>query len=273
MVMKQTPGELRFFDLRQSLGVELVWGKQMQHTFSRHTHSSFCIGIVEHGRRILHCRGQCYEILPGQVFIIPPAEPHVCGENKEGHSYRLLLLGPEMLQQMGFEEKYECTSLLLDDRKIFSELRKLHILLATEGDEFSKQSELFSLSGEVMERLGISSSKCSGMKNYGVSRVKVFIETHYAEPLFLEELATLAYTSPYHLIRIFSQEVGIPPHLYQQQVRMRRAKEMLASGMTGSEVALATGFSDQSHFGNVFKKMVGITPGKYGKALSKKPTK
>ncbi len=69
--------------------------------------------------------------------------------------------------------------------------------------------------------------------------------------------------SPYHLCRVFGAAVGMPPHACQTQVRVRHAKSMLRAGLPISRVAGAAGFYDQAHLTRHFKRIVGVTPGRY----------
>jgi AraC-like DNA-binding protein len=55
----------------------------------------------------------------------------------------------------------------------------------------------------------------------------------------------------------------MPPHEYQVQVRIMKAKTFLRLGRSISETASLVGFVDQSHFTRHFKRLVGITPGKF----------
>ncbi len=96
-----------------------------------------------------------------------------------------------------------------------------------------------------------------------VRRVRAYPHDNYAENVTLAELADLAHVSPYHLHRLFCQEVGIAPHRYQTQVRVDRAKTLLAQGLPISQVAVETGFADQSHLTRHFKRLVHVTPGRY----------
>ena len=79
----------------------------------------------------------------------------------------------------------------------------------------------------------------------------------------LAQLAEIAQLSPFHLLRSFRNQVALPPHAYQIQVRILRAKQMLRAGMPCIETAFAVGFADQSHFTKHFKRIVGVTPGLY----------
>lgn len=82
-------------------------------------------------------------------------------------------------------------------------------------------------------------------------------------PFSIDEMAHSACISKYHFIRSFRREVGLTPHQFQMQNRIRKAQRLLNEADTIAEVALATGFCDQSHFIKQFKKVVGMTPTVY----------
>ena len=93
-------------------------------------------------------------------------------------------------------------------------------------------------------------------------RVREYVETHLSESMDLAELAAIAGLSVYHFARAFKQSAGVAPHHYLVRRRVERAQEMLArSELPLSEVALATGFSDQSHLARHFRQMLGTDPG------------
>lgn len=83
----------------------------------------------------------------------------------------------------------------------------------------------------------------------------------------LTRLASLCDISRFQLIRRFSREVGMTPHAYLLQSRVRLAKKLLAQGKRTVDVALMAGFSDQSHLTHAFQKQTGITPGQYRSAM------
>lgn len=90
-----------------------------------------------------------------------------------------------------------------------------------------------------------------------------FIETHFAEPVRLEQLAELSALSVSRFVTVFRQQFGSSPYRYLCDVRIRRAQQLLLSGMPGSVVAAEVGFFDQSHFGRHFKRLCGMTPSSY----------
>lgn len=66
----------------------------------------------------------------------------------------------------------------------------------------------------------------------------------------------------------FREATGLSPHHYLIQVRVERARQLLAEGAIPSMTALMTGFADQSHFTYHFKKHLGITPANYQRCVT-----
>lgn len=269
---RRETGTIQFADYRETLGIELVYGQQIAHTFSRHTHRTLGLGLVEQGIRVYTCRGETYEVTAGQVFIIPPHEEHCCQAADGPHTYRLLLVADALLQESGLAENvkhYTFSRLVLDDADLYRQLQELAADLDTEESILAKKSLVLALVGRLFETYAegtvCKTADCSQRET--VEKVQRFMEDNYAASFSLEELAQYAHCSPYHLLRQFSRLTGIPPHVYQQQVRIRQAKQLLAQGCSLLETAMYTGFADQSHFARVFKKLMGVTPGDYRTSL------
>jgi AraC-like DNA-binding protein len=84
-----------------------------------------------------------------------------------------------------------------------------------------------------------------------------------AAPPSLQELADAVGANRFVLLRQFRHRVGLPPHAYVLRLRVDRARSLLARGADIADVAFLLGFSDQSHFSRLFKRVVGIPPGDY----------
>lgn len=99
-----------------------------------------------------------------------------------------------------------------------------------------------------------------GLTQHKLKQAKDFIQAHLEE-ISLEAIANHLGMSRYHFCRLFKQSVGISPHQYVIQQRVERAKQLLLQGkMSLAEIAIACGFSHQSHLNRHFKRLTGVTP-------------
>jgi AraC family transcriptional regulator len=92
-----------------------------------------------------------------------------------------------------------------------------------------------------------------------------YIEEHLDASPTLEEMAAVARLSPFHFARQFKTATGVPPHQYVIARRVKRAKQLLQGGgdLSLAQVAAYAGFTDQSAFSHHFKRLVGVTPGRF----------
>jgi AraC-like DNA-binding protein len=90
-----------------------------------------------------------------------------------------------------------------------------------------------------------------------------YLENNYMENITLNQLSNLTGLSKYYLLHSFTKQKGISPYNYLQTIRIGKAKKMLEQGIAPIDVAFKTGFTDQSHFTNFFKKLIGLTPKQY----------
>jgi AraC-like DNA-binding protein len=103
-----------------------------------------------------------------------------------------------------------------------------------------------------------------GLPPGAARRVREYVEGHLSESVDLAALAAIAGLSVYHFARAFKQSAGVTPHHYLVKRRIERAQEMLArTELPLPEIALTTGFSDQSHLARHFRQMLGVTPGQF----------
>ncbi|PSO50376.1 MAG: hypothetical protein BRC40_01955 [Cyanobacteria bacterium QH_8_48_120] len=133
---------------------------------------------------------------------------------------------------------------------------------------------------EGRKRLEAWASICSLRENYspqsnlsersgGLSWCKLkeaitYINDNLDKNLKLTEIAAVVEISPYYFARLFKQSMGMPPHQYVSNRRIEQAKALLENtNLPIAEVASSVGFTSQSHFTNVFRKLTGITPKAY----------
>jgi AraC-like DNA-binding protein len=101
-----------------------------------------------------------------------------------------------------------------------------------------------------------------------LKRVIEFIEANLNESIGLDDLAEAAGLSPNHFLRVFKLATGETPYQFLRARRLERARQLLAdNAMPLAELALECGFANQAHFTAAFSREVGISPGRYRRAV------
>lgn len=94
-----------------------------------------------------------------------------------------------------------------------------------------------------------------------LKRLEDFIQSNLAEPLDLDSLAAVVGYTRFHFARLFRATMGVSPHRYVVRRRLQRARALLRDGEDSlAQVAVATGFTDQSHLSNWMRRVYGATP-------------
>ena len=97
-------------------------------------------------------------------------------------------------------------------------------------------------------------------------QLRELLDARVQPGISLDEAAGLLDRRPTHLVRAFSREFGLPPHLYLTGRRVELARRHLLAGLPPAEVAVLAGFYDQSHLTRQFRRMLGVSPGRYASA-------
>jgi AraC-like DNA-binding protein len=255
---------------------EFLHVSKFAHPTSKVLHQSLDLCFVEQGAfNVRHC-GVSYSVGAGALLVAQSGEFTSC-EDFDGKSrYRVFQCDPRALETIAeetgdrfgggriFQSPFIC------DESLRQPFLRFHTEMDSKPSAMESSSLLREFVGEMILRYGNRPATALrlGNERWAIKRVRDCLESRYAENLTLEELACIANLSPFHLNRVFRKEVGVPPHAYQTRVRLNRAMDLLAQNATIGEVALTTGFFDQSHFTNHFRKVFGYTPGLHGQGLA-----
>jgi AraC-like DNA-binding protein len=254
-------------------GLELLQGAVSEFAFHPHAHEEFFIALTEDGLVTPTYRGDTHVIGPGDLIVLNPEEPHAGGPPaRTVWTYRALYPHPDLMRRAGAElpagrsTMPEFSGDVVRDREIAAGLHRFHRL--TERPESSLLERQAHLVKALVLLVGRHAApprapKPPGREPSAVRLSRDYLQEHVAENVTLEALARVAGLSSFHLCRVFRQTVGMTPHSYQTQARVRHAKSLLRAGLPITTVATQVGFYDQAHLTRHFKRIVGLTPGLY----------
>jgi len=264
----------RFWRLPDLHGLEVLHATYLTHTFARHTHDGFVVGIIERGVEAFYYRGATRLAPAGSIVVVEPGEMHT-GQagSRLGWTYRVLYPEAVLLQRAavalgGSPDRVPSFPAVIEDPALYALFQQLHATLDGSASALERESGLTLALARLVARHGDSrlALPSTGRERGAVELVRHYLETHYGENPSLDELARLAGLSPFHLLRVFRRALQLPPHAYLTGVRIARAKALLAAGWPVARVATETGFVDQSHLTRQFKRLVGVTPGQYARS-------
>jgi AraC-like DNA-binding protein len=252
--------------------LELLHARYVTHAFAPHMHEGYAIGVIEAGAEGFLYRSD-YHIAPaGSVVVIQPGELHT-GEAQTQHGWRYRMMYPEatLVQRAASTVAGRAQPLpyfrecVIHDPEVAHLLSHMHRALEAGEAAIERESRLLWALAQLITRHAEAAThpRVARPERHSVQRVRDYLEGNFTQNIPLDTLAEQARLSPYHLLRVFRAEVGLPPHAYLTQVRVRHAKRLLALGLPIAEVAAQSGFSDQSHLTRHFKRQVGVTPGQY----------
>lgn len=217
-------------------------------SFESHNHISiYAIGLILDGRIAVIKDQVTQTCTGGDLFIIPPYLLHSILPISGNYSLVTLCLGSEFLAA---NDLTAGQSLLLD----------LATQLIADGILTAQQVAAFTA---ALELVYVMDSEIDFNSKPMISQTRDFIESQPEDPISLDELSERIFVSKYYLIREFKKTIGLSPHRFQIQNRIRKSQHLLRQGASITDVAILMGFYDQSHFIKYFKKIVGITPTEY----------
>ena len=253
---------------------EVLHARYHDHRFERHAHGQFAISIIDRGAGSFLYRGGRRTAPAGSLVALEPEREHT-GEvvSDEGWFYRVLYPEPALLDRVACElagrahEWLHFPEPVIRDRDLAAAMDRLHRALADPSAAPVERESLFFFACEgLLSRHAKRQAepRVPGSREpRAAALAREYLEDRYAEDVSLEDLSGVTGLSRYHLIRVFKEAVGLPPHAYLTGVRLNRAKELLTAGVPVGEVAAKVGFADQSHLTRRFKGTFGVTPGRF----------
>ena len=252
-------------------GVEALHASFERHAYRPHSHPTWTIAVMERGAAAFTVdhrderaeRGECFVLEPEAVHTGVPAVP-------EGWAYKVLYLEPEVLS--AWDERDAAAPraarwVVFEDRQLQRDLLAAHDALAHEPAGLARDEAVLRAVETLKPHLRPGPEEPRDrVEHAAVRRAVAHLQARWDESVSLAELSTVAGLSRFELVRRFTAQVGLPPHAFQIDLRVNRARRLLHAGHAPAEVALSCGFADQAHLTRTFRRHVGITPGRYAAA-------
>lgn len=252
--------------------LDCLYAEYLTFSFAPHFHEGFAIGVIESGADVFDYRGRQQIAAAGDIMLINPAEVHTGHAiDENGWAFRIMYVDPELLRRVREEITGKTSDVpffsqtVVRDDATAQRILRLHRALENSTSYLERESLFLLAMTQLVTRHADSkiTEQKIGREHASVARARDYFRANSCKNITLEELADIAFLSPFHLLRVFREETGITPHAYQMQIRIERAKHLLRDDFSITQTALATGFFDQAHFSKQFKRCVGISPGKF----------
>lgn len=262
--------EVRTVKFDTELEIEAYHFQGIMQKFPNHFHKYYVIGFIENGSRYLSCKNREYTIESGDLLLFNPGDNHTCEQiDDKALDYRCINIQPEIMRKAiqeitGRDYMPYFTTQVVFHSDLVKLLKELHLMIMQEETDFIKEEIFLFFLKQLVEEFteqGLSSQKLE--QSAEVKAILEFLDTNYMKHITLDDLSNLSGLSKYHLLRSFTKQKGITPYSYLETIRIDRAKKLLEKGVMPIDAALQTGFADQSHFSNFFKKFIGLTPSQY----------
>jgi AraC-like DNA-binding protein len=272
-VMKAT-SQVTYYRDPQLPGFEVQKVLKSRHAFPRHYHEGiYVIGLMEKGQSYCVRPGDDKtRIAPGEVALFNPSQVHSgVPVHNSLLTYHMIYVDEKRLQALAGDicEKPgiipEFNRIIVRNPVVVRRLWRLLCLLEGNDGQLEKETTAVELLAQLLAHFAdtCKPSRRVGGEHRIVRQAKEILASNLDCKIYLQNVAHQVGLSQYHFIRVFKSETAISPHVYRTECRITQAKKLLMQGIPPIQVALETGFSDQSHFTNKFRSFTGATPRQY----------
>ena len=259
---------------------EFLFADYRDFVFPAHLHETFAIGVIEAGgQRFRPGRASALVMPAGTLCAINPGVVHEGRPaTEQGWRYRMFYPSPALVasklehsQRGPLSGDWGLARHVIDDRELYREFLTLHVSSQLEETLLERQTRIADFLLRLFERHGNFSPERNQLKlaPRTVARVRDYLHSMYQQRSQRRRSWRRRLACPARsVIRAFSAGTGMPPHAYLVSLRVERAKALLREGRSAAEAALETGFYDQSQLTRHFKRLTGVTPGRFAAQTS-----
>ncbi len=209
----------------------------------------------------------------GELFVLEPEAVHTgMAAVPEGWAYQVLYIEPAILHEWAEHDAPAPRAVrwvVFRDVALRRALEHAHAALVREpaGALAIEEAVLDAVAAlRPHLRPGPPARAHDRAEHAAVRRARTHLRERWDQRVTLTELSAVAGLSRFELVRRFREQTGVTPHAFQTNLRVQEARRCLAGGVPPAIVAADCAFADQPHLTRVFKRAVGVTPGRYARA-------
>jgi len=235
----------------------------------RSEYASYLILYTYNGNGILEYEGKKYHLGEGDGFLIDCMKPHMYKTTGDNWTHSVLHINGPLISPL-FEQYMQNGSALFSQSitgNYQSSLERLLTIYST-AQPYRDWQASHCLSAILTDLLASSlhSSDKSVAMPENMQYLIGYMENNFSADLTVEYLSKFSGISRSHLTREFKKYTGYAPNDYLIQLRIEQAKKLLESSQfSANQIAHMVGIHDVNNFTNLFRKKVGMTPGRYRK--------
>jgi AraC-like DNA-binding protein len=219
----------------------------------------YAIGRTERGRSEWWGRGKVWRSAPGSIQVKEPGDVHRDVARDGPTTFTAIMLPTKEVARVRERGKVVGLPQLEAGDERAAPFHRLHDAVCSGADRLSLEVALAEAIA-TFARLGNAPPE----HTRPVRRALEYLREKLAESITLDDLAKHSALDKFHLCRAFRAQIGMPPHAYLTHLRVQRARLLLAQGVRASELAPRVGLYDQSQLTRHFRRIVGMTPARYG---------
>lgn len=267
-----THDRVRFWRDARYGGLECLVATFRDHRYAPHTHETYVVGVIEGGCESYRLRGVRHYAAAGELCFVNPGEVHD-GEPVGGaYTYRMTYPAVDLFRAIS-EDTLGRRSAgapvfangVVRDPKGYRLFSAAHRRLEAGSDRLAADQALLEAYAYLIARHSSHASALApvGREQRRVADMCAYLDANHAGSVGLVDVARVAGLGPHHALRVFRKTLGITPHAFLTDVRVRAAARLLREGTKPGDAATACGFCDQSHLTRAFKARTGVTPGAF----------
>ena len=261
---------IRLYSMLLACGHEVVRSTDYRWDGLKRGNKEFCFWqYTLRGKGALRYKDKTYEVNPGEAMLLTVPDDHCyyfSGDTKEWEFIFVTMYGREVMRL--FDEVRRQTGVIAPFKKYSLPVKKAHALCrkAEQGQVYSQyaaSSAAYDFMMSLLDYVKPAESSTGGQPEF-IKRVYDYCLSNIDKNVSVNDMAKCAGYSRFHFSRLFKDHMGVSPHYFMNELRIRLAVRLLQTEqLSVKEIAARCGFEDVSYFCKTFRKFQKVSPNEF----------